>query len=112
MSGSFKTYPRAILTHNEVEYDPDRVDRYGHNFKFMEQHISFKDNVLEEPLESILEIEQINMVSKDKIEEEGSEEIDDEDKKDNNKKLKIDGKVEKPKRGQNSKCKRCSCIIQ
>ncbi|OMJ65920.1 hypothetical protein SteCoe_37421 [Stentor coeruleus] len=112
MSGSFKTYPKTILSHNELEYDPNRVDRYGNNFKFMEQHISFKDNVLEEPLESILEIEQINIMPKDKIDEVDNEEIDDEDEKDNDKKLKIDGKVEKPKHRKNSKSKRCSCIIQ
>lgn len=112
MSGNFKTYPRAILSHNEVEFDPNRVDRYGHNFRFMEQHISFKDKVLEEPLESIFEIEQINIMSKDRIDKADNEEIDDDDEKNNDKKRKTDGKVEKPKRGQNSKCKRCSCIIQ
>lgn len=108
MSGSFKTYPKPILSHNDIGYDPNRIDRYGKNFKFMEQHISFKDNILEEPLESILEIEQIIIGDKDEQETRVKEKS---DNKETVKKKNID-KLEKHKRHKKSKKKHCSCYIQ
>ena len=53
MSGSFKTYPKSILSHNSADFDQSRVDRYGNTFRTLEQHISFKDELLEVPIESI-----------------------------------------------------------
>lgn len=61
MSGSFKTYPKPSIISNNAEFDPEREDRFGHKFKYLEQHISFKDQILEEPLVSVLEYDQINI---------------------------------------------------
>ena len=61
MSDSFKTFPKPILVSNSTDFDPSRKDRFGHKFKYLEQHISFKDEILEAPLESVLEYEQINI---------------------------------------------------
>ncbi|OMJ67556.1 hypothetical protein SteCoe_35249 [Stentor coeruleus] len=111
MSGSFKTYPKSILSHNDTDFDPNRVDRYGNNFKYLEQHISFKDKVLEEPLESILEIEQINFYTKQEPE------TSDKDKQDENDQACTDRerckiKSSKKKKHRRPKNKHCSCLIQ
>lgn len=56
MSGVFKTYPKPCIVLSEVDYNPDRIDQYGNNFRALNQHISFIDNILHEPLEQIMEI--------------------------------------------------------
>lgn len=61
MSDSFKTFPKPILISNSTDFDPTRKDRFGHKFKYLEQHISFKDEILEAPLESVVEYEQIKI---------------------------------------------------
>lgn len=111
MSGSFKTYPKSILSHNDTDFDPNRVDRYGNNFKYLEQHISFKDKVLEEPLESILEIEQISLYTKQEPETSDKEKQDENDDVSTARK-KPKTKSSKKKKHRRPKNKNCSCLIQ
>lgn len=97
MSESFKTYPKSILCHNDLDYDTERQDRFGHNFKYLSQHISFKDKVLDEPLESIIIIDAVN-------------EDDNEEKNDPNSTKKSKGiHPKKPHRKMQPKC---CCTIQ
>jgi hypothetical protein len=61
MSFDGKASPKPILIQNEAEFDPKRVDRFGNKFKYLEQHISFKDQIMEAPLESVIEYDQVEV---------------------------------------------------
>lgn len=84
MSSNFKTYPKPILRIQSSQYDQNRKDRFGKTMKDSEQHISFKDNILDESLESIYYFHQ----------------------------SKIDFKHRKKKNSKKRKKKSCHCTIQ
>ena len=91
MSDNFGTFPKSIMCHSDVYFDVARTDRFGNSFRNLEQRISFKDKVLEEPLESI------HIIDPEDLEAPAPLEINTEPKKlEKNKKI----------------IKRCSCSIQ
>jgi hypothetical protein len=98
MSGSFKTFPKPILVQNDSDCSPSRQDRFGNKFRYLEQKISFKDEILERPIESIIEYDQVELdIDYGSIEE--------------NTLKKYEKRKKKLRRKKRLK-KMCSCILQ
>lgn len=70
MSEDSKAIPKPILVQDDSDYDPTRVDRFGNKFKYLEQHISFKDEIMQTPLECVIEYDQVEVEVQDSSTEE------------------------------------------
>ena len=98
MSGSFKTFPKTIMVSDYADFDHTRVDRFGNKFKTMAQKLSFRDGVMDQPIDSIVEYDQVEVEI-----ERGSSEGEDEQR--------FQNRVKKLKRKKLLK-KKCGCCVQ
>lgn len=111
MSEELKPIPKPILVVDDCDYDPTRVDRFGNKFKYLEQHISFKDEIMKTPLDCVIEYDQIEVQVQDSFTEEKEKPSKEKSKK---KKESESETSTENKEDQQSKVKKkgCNCTIQ
>ena len=111
MSGEFKPIPKPILVINDSDFDPARVDRFGNRFKYLEQHISFKDEIMQVPLECVIEYDQVEVEVQDLSTEEKAKPAKEKSKK---KKESQSEESSENKEDKQSKVKKkgCNCVLQ
>ena len=114
MSEDSKAIPKPILVLDDSDFDPARVDRFGNKFKYLEQHISFKDEIMQAPLESVIEYDQVEVEIQDSSTEKKSKQGKENIKKKRESDSTTSSENKEPREPKQPKAKKkgCRCTIQ